>query len=64
MWLNSNKQVIYIVKNASPKVSNSKVYQPKSLAKYVIELPAGTVTGKAIKTGAMADFKINDSDVK
>ena len=64
VWLDSNKKVIYIIKNASPADSTSVTYTPKSLAKYVIEFPAGTVDGKAINMGSVATFSINEGDVK
>ncbi len=57
VWLNSDKKVVYIVKNASPDVSTSETFTPKSVAKYVIELPAGTVDGKAIGTNTTAIFQ-------
>ncbi len=64
IWLDKNKIVIYIVKNASPENSASKVFEPKTPAKYVIELPAGSVDSKAIKTNSTAVFQINTEDIK
>jgi len=64
VWLNSDKKVIYIVKNISPDVSTSEVYTPKTSAKYVIELPAGTVDGKAINTESVAVFQIDEGGIK
>jgi uncharacterized membrane protein (UPF0127 family) len=42
----------------------SSVFEPKIPAKYVIELPAGTVDSKAIKSNSMAIFQINETDIK
>lgn len=64
VWLNKDKKVIYIVKNVSPEDSTSVVYEPPTLALYVVELPAGTVDGKAIKTDSTAVFQINTGDIK
>lgn len=60
IWLNSNKEAIYIVKNASPDLSTTTTFVPKSNARYVIELPAGGVDQAAIRTGMTATF--NESD--
>ena len=56
VWLNKNKEVIYIVKNASPDLSTTTTFVPKSDARYVIELPAGGVDQSGIKTGMVATF--------
>ena len=64
VWLNSDKKVVYIVKNVAPDDSTSVTYTPKTSAKYVVELPAGTVDSKAINPDSMAVFQINESDIK
>ncbi len=61
VWLDSEKKIIYIVKNASPELSTDTVFKPKSNARYVIELPAGTVQAAAIKTGDTATFDETDT---
>ncbi len=61
MWLNSDKQVIYIVKNVPPEQSTSVVMQPLSKARYVIELNAGTVDTAGIKTGQNVTFTLGDA---
>jgi len=63
IWLNKDKKVIYIVLDASPN-SYPKVFKPKAPAKYVIELPAGTVDSAAIKTNDVAVFQINEGNIK
>jgi len=40
------------------------VFEPKTLAKFVIEVPAGVVKDKLIDIGQVADFKINERDIK
>lgn len=59
VWINKNKTVVYIVKNASPKLSTDIVFTPNSDARYVVELPAGAVQEAGIKTGMVADFNEN-----
>jgi uncharacterized membrane protein (UPF0127 family) len=60
VWLNKDKQVVYIVKNASPELSTSQTFTPKATARYVIELPAGGVDKAGIKSGMVADFDETD----
>jgi len=64
LWLNSNKKVVYIVKNATPDDSTLVTFTPKTSAKYVVELPAGTVESKTISTDSVAIFQINEGDIK
>ena len=59
VWLNSDKKVVFIVKNASPEGGANTIFTPKATARYVIELPAGTVASKAITVGLAAVFDIN-----
>lgn len=61
VWLNENKEVVYIVKNADPEGSDKVSFTPRDKSKYVIELPAGTVSGKSIQTGAKAEFQFDES---
>lgn len=56
VWLNKDKKVIYIVKNASPALGTGTKFIPKDQARYVLELPAGTVDKAAIKVGTIASF--------
>jgi hypothetical protein len=59
IWLDSNKKVVYIVKNAPPESPARTVYTPKEPALYVLELPAGSVQKAGIKTGDTAAFKLD-----
>lgn len=59
IWLNSEKKVVYIVMNAPPEDPSSTVYTPKDPARYVLELPAGSVKKAGIKTGDIATFKLD-----
>jgi hypothetical protein len=66
IWLNDNKQVVYIVKNAQPPVGDAtpQTFTPITTAKYVIELPSGTVGSKAITTNSKATFQFDESGVR
>lgn len=56
LWINSEKKIIYIVKNASPELATDTTFVPKTNARYVVELPAGSVEAAGIKTGTDAKF--------
>ena len=58
VWLNSDKKVVYIVMNA-PSDDQTTIYTPNKLAKYVIELPGGTVSSKTINTSNIATFNFD-----
>ena len=60
VWLDKNKQVIYIVKNAGPELSTDVTFFPKTKARYVLELQAGSVEKAGIKTGMIASFDEHD----
>ncbi|HJP80894.1 MAG TPA: DUF192 domain-containing protein [Candidatus Saccharimonadales bacterium] len=58
VWLNKDKKVVYIVKNAPPD-SYPEKFEPKEPARYVLELPAGAVSEKTISIGISAAFDEN-----
>lgn len=59
VWLDKDKKVVYIVKNAPPESYPDERFTPKQEARYVLELPAGTTSKKAIKIGTEAKFDEN-----
>lgn len=61
VWLNKEKKVVFIMKNASSETINADDCEPKTVAQYVVELSAGTVDGKAIKIGSLAVFDSDES---
>ena len=63
LWLNSNKKVIYMVKNASPELSTDKTFKPNDPARYVIELPAGAIQANGIKVGEIAIFALQGDEL-
>ncbi len=58
VWLDTNKKVIYIVTDALPSLGTSKTFQPDNPARYVLEVPAGSVKSGAIKIGDVASFTL------
>lgn len=60
VWLDKNKKVVYIVKNAPPESYPYERFTPKQDARYVLELPAGTTSKKSINIGSEARFDENN----
>ncbi len=58
LWLDSQGKVIHIVKNASPDIGTSQTFSPKKPARYVLEIPAGSVDKNKFKVGAIAEFDL------
>ncbi|MFI5212523.1 MAG: DUF192 domain-containing protein [Candidatus Saccharimonadales bacterium] len=56
VWLDKDKQVVYIVKNVMVNDMNTRTFVPNENARYIVELPVGTVTQKAINIGSSAVF--------
>jgi uncharacterized membrane protein (UPF0127 family) len=56
VWMNNEKKVIYIVTDASPDLGTSKIFKPQEAARYVLEVPSGTVKSAGIQIGAVATF--------
>lgn len=63
LWLNVDKKIVYIVKNASPD-SDTTVFTPKTDARFVIELPGGSVDNLSIRSGYSAVFSIDGEKIK
>lgn len=59
VWLDKEKKIVYIVKNAPPESYPYEQFEPKQDARYVLELPAGTVGKKSIIIGKSAVFDEN-----
>lgn len=60
VWLNKDKQVIYIVKDASADSTSGTIFTPSSEARYMLELPNGTVEIKNIGIDDEAVFDENN----
>lgn len=59
VWLDKDKKVVYIVKNVPPESFPYETFEPKREARYVVELPGGTVGPKAVNVGGQATFDEN-----
>lgn len=60
VWLDKNKQVVYIVKNAPPDSYPGQTFVPAEDARYVLEFVAGTVEKKNIVVGSGVSFDENN----
>jgi uncharacterized membrane protein (UPF0127 family) len=60
VWLDSQKKVVHVVKNASSESRPKTVFSPKVTARYIVELAGGTVDAKTIRIGGMAYFEDKD----
>lgn len=60
LWLDSSKEIIYIVKNVDPEFSTSKIFKPTTKARYVIELPAGSTNNYGISVGEKLEFDVGE----
>ncbi|HET6746846.1 MAG TPA: DUF192 domain-containing protein [Candidatus Saccharimonadales bacterium] len=60
IWLDKDKKVVYIVKNAPPESYPYENFTPKQEARYVVEVAAGTVGSKSISIGTIASFDENN----
>lgn len=56
LWLDAQKQVVHIEASVQPG-SYPHRYTPPTLARYVLELPAGTTAAKNISVGSVAAFE-------
>lgn len=56
VWLDDEKRVVHIVKNVVSEDNTGKTFTPSSDSRFIIELPIGTVSKKAIKLGQIAIF--------
>lgn len=64
VWLDKDKKVVFIIKNASSDTIQTDEFEPMVVSQYIVELPAGTVESKAIKIGSQAVFEIDESKVR
>ena len=59
VWLDRNKKVVYIVKNAPPESYPYEDFSPKKEARYVMLSNAGTVAKTRIAIDKIGDFDEN-----
>jgi len=60
LWIDSSKEIVYIVKNVGPELSTDKIFKPTTKARYVIEIPAGSVRNYSISVGEKLEFEVGD----
>lgn len=60
IWLDKDRKVVHIVKNADPEHGTSKTFTPAKPALYVLELASGATTQFNIKVGDQATFSIGE----
>jgi uncharacterized membrane protein (UPF0127 family) len=56
VWLDKDKKVVHIVKNAQPESYPHESFSPNQSARYIVEFVAGTVDKKTINIGDVAAF--------
>lgn len=61
IWLNEDKEVVYIIKQAPAELGTSKTYAPEEPARYVLETRAGAAQANGIKVGDTALFTIEEA---
>lgn len=59
IWLDSEKKVVYLVKEADPSSYPHTTFRPSRAAKYVVELQAGVIQARNIKIGDQAKFDLS-----
>lgn len=59
IWLNQERKVVHIVKNASPDNYPQERFTPKVEARYVLEVPAGSVDARSVNINETAHFNLN-----
>jgi len=56
IWINSNKEVIFIEKGVQPCQGECEVFSPEVVARYVLELNAGTTDSLGVGLGDKLSF--------
>jgi uncharacterized membrane protein (UPF0127 family) len=64
VWLDKDKKVIDIVKDAPFENGELSEFTPAASARYVVELPAGTVVRDGISVGTQAYFDLNVDSIR
>lgn len=62
VWLNSDKIVVDYKDNISPDTYPEFIFKPKEAARYVVELPSGTIEEASILVGQAAEFDIRQEN--
>lgn len=62
IWANKSRVVVHIKRDVSPDLGTSQSFEPKEPARYVLELPAGSVSKAGIKVGQELRFQLGDEE--
>lgn len=62
VWMDKTKKVVHIQENAKPEWGTKYTMQPKSPARFVLELPAGSVKNAGIRMNEVATFDIKERE--
>jgi uncharacterized membrane protein (UPF0127 family) len=57
LWLDKDKKVIYIIREAHPELGTTKTFEPKDPARYVIELNSGAASRYMVTVGDVIQFE-------
>lgn len=60
IWLDDSKRIVYMVKSADPSSYPYTTFKPTKPARYVLEVPAGTINNKNIKLNNQASFDLTN----
>lgn len=60
VWLNNDREVVHIVRNAPPELGDTKTYTPKADARYVLEIAGGAAAQNGITIGDRALFILDE----
>lgn len=58
IWLDADKAVIHIEEDVDPSLGTDQIFHPKTPARYVLELRAGSVSKAGIKLDQIARFEL------
>jgi uncharacterized protein len=64
LWLDSDKRVVHIVRDAQPSSYPEVTYMPDKPARYVLETKSGTVEHKRITIGTRVEFDPTQGEFK
>jgi uncharacterized membrane protein (UPF0127 family) len=56
IWLDKDRKVVHIVRDAQPELSTKKTFRPTEDARYIIEVNSGKASRYMIKTGDVIQF--------
>lgn len=64
IWMDAKKKVIHMERNVQPDAPPYITYKPEAEARYVLELPAGSIRASNIKMKEVAVFDLPETSVR